>query len=283
MPRLAGAGEVGDSGGGTGECVAGLSQGFDCIRVDCMMMQPYYQDESVTIYHGDYREIVPELGEFELLLTDPPYDIHAGTGGGCFGDRDHLVNTGGFTDGGCDFGFLDGVDNWFCFCSRKQLPVVLSLAQSMPRWNLITWCKPNPVPTCNNKYLPDVEYVTHAFQSGRLFGDMRVKSSFMVHPCGNKTTRHPNEKPLKLVSKLVTLGSQLGETILDPFAGSGTTGRAAKDLGRKAVLIEIEERYCEIAAYRMRQEVLSGIEKDATYFAIAEARIARADPAYRLL
>ena len=85
---------------------------------------------------------------------------------------------------------------------------------------------------------------------------MPVKSSFMVHPCGNKATQHPNEKPLPLVSKLIALGTQPGDRILDPFAGSGTTGRAAKDLGRKAVLIEIEEKYCEIAANRMRQEVL---------------------------
>ena len=220
------------------------------------MREPYYQDEAVTIYHGDCREIVPELGRFDLLLTDPPYDIHAGKGGGCFGDRDHLVNTGGFTDGGVDWTFLTGIENWFCFCSRLQLPGLLEVAKKGRRWNLLTWCKPNPVPTCNNKYLPDVEFIVHSFQSGRLFGDMSVKSSFIVYPCGNKETEHPNEKPRPIIDKLIALGSQPGETILDPFAGSGTTGRAAKDLGRKAVLIEIEERYCEIAARRMGQEVL---------------------------
>jgi len=218
--------------------------------------QPYYQDAAVTIYCGSCEDILPTLGRFDLLLTDPPYDVHAGKGGGCFGNRDHLVNTGGFTDGGVDFAFLDGVPNWFCFCSRLQLPALLAVAQTAPRWNLLTWCKPNPVPTCNNKYLPDVEFVVHGFNSGRLFGDMSAKSCFMLHPCGNKETTHPNEKPLALVGKLVTLGTQPGETILDPFAGSGTTGRSAKDLGRKAVLIEREERYCEIAARRMQQEVL---------------------------
>ena len=67
---------------------------------------------------------------------------------------------------------------------------------------------------------------------------------------------HPCEKPLELISWCIQQADPVA-TILDPFAGSGTTGRAAKDLGRKAVLIEREERYCEIAAKRMAQEVLA--------------------------
>jgi DNA modification methylase len=66
---------------------------------------------------------------------------------------------------------------------------------------------------------------------------------------------HPCEKPLELMTWCISLAGDV-QTILDPFAGSGTTGRAAKDLGRKAVLIEREERYCEIAARRMAQGVL---------------------------
>lgn len=219
-------------------------------------MKPYYQDSAVTIYHGDCREIIPTLPKVDLMLTDPPYEVRAGYGGGEFGSRDHLVNTGGFTDMGVDYGFLDDFANWFCFCSRNQLQALLKKTNRKDRWNLLTWCKPNPVPTCCNKYLPDVEFIVHGFCKGRLFGEMEVKSSFLVEPCGNKVTDHPNEKPENLILKLVTLGSLEGETILDPFMGSGTTLRAAKDLGRKAIGIEIEERYCEIAARRMAQEVL---------------------------
>jgi site-specific DNA-methyltransferase (adenine-specific) len=220
-------------------------------------VKPYFDDgKGIVIYHGDCREIVPTLGKFDLLLTDPPYEVKAGAGGGAFGQRDHLINTGGFTDAGFDMSILDFCENWFCCCSRKQLRELIAKAELMHRWNLITWCKPNPVPTCCNKYLPDVEYVVHAFQKGRLYGEMNVKSSYVEIPCGNKQTSHPNEKPISLITKLVTLGTQEGETILDPFAGSGTTGRAAKDLGRKCTMIEREEKYCEIAARRMQQEVL---------------------------
>ncbi len=68
---------------------------------------------------------------------------------------------------------------------------------------------------------------------------------------------HPCPKPYKIMTKMVVLGSTEGDTILDPFMGSGTTLRAAKDLGRKAIGIEIEERYCEIAARRLSQEVFA--------------------------
>jgi site-specific DNA-methyltransferase (adenine-specific) len=67
---------------------------------------------------------------------------------------------------------------------------------------------------------------------------------------------HPCPKPLGWINWAVSLGSLEGETVLDPFMGSGTTLRAAKDLGRKAIGIEIEEKYCEIAVRRLRQEVL---------------------------
>lgn len=219
-------------------------------------MKPYYEHGGIVIYHADCREILPTLGKVDAVVTDPPYLIHAGHGGGCFGGRDHLVNTGGFTDSGCDYSFLSPFPNWICFCSRAQLIELLIIASTGGcRWNLITWAKPNPVPTCHNKYLPDVEYIVHRFQSGRLFGDMADKPSFIICPCGNKETDHPNEKPIRVIQKLISLSTQENETILDPFMGSGTTLRAAKDMNRQAIGIELEEKYCEIAARRMEQEV----------------------------
>ena len=68
--------------------------------------------------------------------------------------------------------------------------------------------------------------------------------------------QHPTEKPTELSGHFLRLHSAPDDIVLDPFMGSGTTLRAAKDLGRKAIGIEIEEKYCEIAAKRLAQEVL---------------------------
>jgi DNA modification methylase len=213
----------------------------------------YYDHAGIQIHLGDCREILPGL-RADVVVTDPPYRIHAGEGGGAFGGRSHLVETGGFTDGGCDHSFLEGFSDWFCFASLSQVPGLLARA-GVERVTLLTWCKPNPVPTCNGKYLPDVEYVVHRRSRGRLFGTMRDKSCYEVRPCGQKETHHPNEKPIGFVARLIRLGSREGETVMDPFMGSGTTLVAAKLEGRRAIGIEIEERYCEIAAKRLAQEV----------------------------
>lgn len=217
-------------------------------------MKPYYETDLGKLYHGDCLEIMPELEPVDLVLTDPPYEIHAGFGGGCFGKRNHLVKTGGFTDSGCNYKFLKRFKNWFVFCSLKQLDELLKSASMREHRNLITWCKPNPVPTCNNKYLPDVEYVVHGFSKGRLFGKYNNKSSFAIIPCGNKKTKHPNEKPVILLLKLLVSGSEERNLILDPFIGSGTTAIACEKLNRRWIGIEISKEYCEIAKQRIINE-----------------------------
>ena len=219
--------------------------------------KPYYEHAGQTIYLGDCREILPHLPKVDLVLTDPPYLLNAGDGGsGFLSHRKCLVKTDGFTDGGVDYSFLDAFDNWFCFCSRLQLPELIQKASEKERWNLLSWCKPSCTPFCFNKYLPDVEFAVHVWGKGRLFGEMKDKASYVVEATGNKDSGHPNQKPLTVIKKFVKLGSQEGETVLDPFMGSGTTLVAAKQLGRKGIGIEIEERYAEIAALRLSQEVM---------------------------
>ena len=203
------------------------------------MRKPYYQDESVTIYHGDCREIVPELGSFDLLLTDPPYGIER------FNKPD-----GGNSAKIRSFGHLDTPWN-----AAKPTAALLSLVMEC--------CDRHVIFGMNNLDLPPTEHfiVWDKGQKMPSFAECELAWSSLSTPAKIARIRfvcgkgHPAEKPLELMTWCISLAGDV-QTVLDPFSGSGTTGRAAKDLGRKAVLIEIEERYCEIAARRMGQEVL---------------------------
>lgn len=219
-------------------------------------MKPYYEENGITIYHSDCLDILPSLPKIDLVITDPPYLV-AAQGGGEFGKRAyfHEISNRGF-DKGFKSELLDNFSDWFCFCGKQQLPDILTRVQNGDNWMLLTWCKTNPTPLTNNNYLPDTEYILHRYSKGRLFGSYKDKSRFFVSPNGQNYIDHPTVKPLEIIIKLLNLGSQVGELILDPFMGSGTTLRAAKDLGRKAIGIEIEEKYCEIAVQRLRQEIL---------------------------
>jgi DNA modification methylase len=226
-------------------------------------VKPFYSEDGITIYHGDCREILPTLdvSAVDLLLTDPPYELTA-TGGGIGAKRAYLAGIAGHIDGGFDMGLVRSFRNWIVFCAKAQLTRLLAIAEeSSKRWALITWNKPNPTPLVNANYLPDTEYIVHCFGSSKdLFGRYEDRSRFIVHPGVQSAAAigHPTSKPLPVMNKLVALGSDTGHLVLDPYCGSGSTLRAAKDLGRRAIGIEIEERYCEIAAKRLSQRVLFG-------------------------
>lgn len=218
------------------------------------VLKPYYETNLGKLYNCDCIEFMKTLdaGSVDLVLTDPPYLLPGMKGAGCFGGRDSLTGTKGFTDMGFDTSILNQFANWMCFCSRHNIVEVLS--QCKARWNILHWCKPNPVPTCNNKYLSDIEYCVHNWTKGRLFGEFKDKSLFMVLPCGNKETKHPNEKPLKLMYKLLRNGSQEQDLIFDPFAGSGTTAVACERLNRRWIACELDPEYCELAKKRIAKE-----------------------------
>lgn len=207
-----------------------------------------------TVIHGDCREYLPLLPNVDLVLTDPPYEIE-GRGGGIGAKRQYLADIVGFTDCGFDTALLAGFDNWIVFCGKPQLTGIIAAAADR-RWMLVTWNKPDPTPLCGGNYLPDTEYIIHAFRSGRLFGEYADKARFIVHPVPRDRFGHPNVKPIAVIEKMLRLGSEFGNTVVDLFLGSGTTLRACKDLGRRGIGIELEEKYCEIAAKRLEQGVL---------------------------
>ena len=213
----------------------------------------YQPREGITLYCGNCLDILPTLTGIDAVITDPPYEIVA-TGGGIGAKRQYLHDTAGFTDCGFDYRVLSPFDNWVCFGSLKQVPKLIEQVADR-RWMLVTWNKPNPTPLSNGNYLPDTEYIIHAWR-GKLYGEYRDKARFIVHPAGDtEGGNHPNEKPVRVVTKMVRMASALGATVLDPFMGSGTTGVACIRTGRKFIGIEIDPTHYATACRRIDNEL----------------------------
>jgi DNA modification methylase len=201
-------------------------------------IRPYYQDSAVTIFCGDCREIVPLLGRFSLLLTDPPYGLRDKLQGGTWGKS---------FDGDYRDWDASSPEEWMLqmLIEKTRLQIIWggNYHQLPASRGWLVWNKPERGLT-----MADAELAwTNRDCNIRTYDGSRNQDGKRVHP---------TQKPEKLMRWCIQQAGEV-QTILDPFAGSGTTGRAAKDLGKTAVLIEREERYCEIAARRLSQEVLA--------------------------
>ncbi len=202
------------------------------------MLSPYYEHGGITIYHGDCREVLPSIGPVDLVLTDPPYGLGDRWQGGTWGSAPEYADARRW-DVRVDESFL----GLLVAAGRQAIMWGGNYYAMPPCRGLLAWVKSNAVPT-----MADLEIAWTTF-------DRPAKAwSSGVNPDGKHL--HPTQKPIGLMRWCIQQTDGDSETILDPFMGSGTTLRAAKDLGRKAIGIEIEERYCEIAANRLRQEVL---------------------------
>lgn len=209
-------------------------------------MTPYYQDDWCTIYHADSREALPSLGKFDLVLTDPPYGMDYQSARRTEWQRKPKI--AGDDDYPKWIFDLEPRVALFACCRWDNLP-----AMPIPR-SFIVWDK------CRHG-MGDLEHEfgrqweAIAFYPGPHHVFIKRPVDVIRVPCIPPTSLvHPNEKPPEMWTPIIQTHSG---NILDPFMGSGTTLRAAKDLGRHATGIEIEERYCEVAAKRLAQEVLS--------------------------
>ena len=218
-----------------------------------MSIKPYYQHQGITIYHGDCREILPELGRFDLLLTDPPYGIKAGAkgkvgGGGipAFGGK--FVPARDYGTHSWDDSPIDQelIDSAVAMC--KQAIIWGGNYYAMPpspSW--LVWDKRNGA-----NYFADCELAWSNL------GCAVRKIEHLWHGMlrkDNEERFHPTQKPLGVMSWCISLSKTAG-SVLDPFMGSGTTLLAAKLHGLTAVGIEMSEKYCEVAAMRLSQDSL---------------------------
>ncbi len=197
-------------------------------------MTPYYSDDAVTIWHADCRDVLPTLEPVDLVLTDPPYGL-------------------AFKDAEWDAEIPD----WLPLAQALAKTVAFTTAPTTmwdyprPDW-VACWYRPAAQSRTSfggfNHWTPVLIY-------GECHLKVDVRNLHAMSVAQPSGYAHPSPRPVELMRWL--LEGLDGATVLDPFMGSGTTLRAAKDLGRKAIGIEIEERYCEIAAKRMSQTVMA--------------------------
>jgi site-specific DNA-methyltransferase (adenine-specific) len=200
-------------------------------------MTPYYQDESVCIYHGDCREVLRFLPKTDLLLTDPPYGVLSESGSAA------TRRSGGNKDAGVmawDVAPDSDLLARLCAHARSQMIWGGCHLQLQPTFGYLVW----------DKQIDGLNFGEVEFCWTNLKFAPRVFRYRAVGVDGGKV--HPTQKPEALMRWCMSFAGA-NDAVLDPFMGSGTTLVAAKRLGRKAIGIEIDEKYCDIAVNRLRQ------------------------------
>ena len=216
-------------------------------------------------------------GSVDLVVTDPPYEIVAGGAGGAFGANKRAYHvayadldgekrvTAGIRCNGFNFAVLDECCrvlkkiNVYVWCSKLQVRKLLQYFEERGCvTDILAWHKTNPVPTCNNTYLSDTEYLIFAREKGvKVYGSYATKKKWYVTPT-NKADKvkygHPTIKPLEIIRNVVINSTEPGAVVLDPFMGSGTTAVACRETGRNFIGFEIDPKYHAIALQRITDE-----------------------------
>lgn len=244
----------------------------------------YYEDEHVTIYCGNAVAVLSDMetGVLGGCITDPPYS----SGGQFRADRTNHSAASKYSKAAApppDFtgdnrdqrAFLAWCSVWmgevlrvcepgapmFAFTDWRQLPTVTDAIQC-GGWNwqgLFVWNKVNGRPQ-KNRPTQSIEYLVYGVsgqvRAGESDAFVCLQPIITAAPPSTDEREHITEKPVDVIQYVVPLFRE-GTTIVDPFCGSGTTGVAAKALGRRAILIDHDEHWCEVAARRCSQQVLA--------------------------
>jgi site-specific DNA-methyltransferase (adenine-specific) len=244
---------------------------------------PYYADDWATIYHGDCEAVLPTLGSFSLAITSPPYNmglVPGGNGRGMYRPG-AAVKGGRFRDGYGTHGDAlpqQEYDQWqrrvlgllwdhvnlALFYNHRprvehgklRLPLSMDFGSLPAPRQIIVWDRGTGIDVTLRAFCTRQEWIILFARPEFNLVDHAASGMGDVWRLGMETTEtgHPAPFPLSLPTRCIAAVDDV-VSVLDPFMGSGTTLRAAKDAGVRAVGIDIEERYCEIAARRLSQEV----------------------------
>jgi site-specific DNA-methyltransferase (adenine-specific) len=221
-----------------------------------VVLKPYYDEDGITIYHGDCREILPLLNVVDFVCTDPPYGVGLGIDNNQTKDSSHLAKRG-----------YDGYEDTYENFTAMIVPRLNAAIERAGRAAVFTGPhiheqrKPSVIggiwhpsaigrtPWGSKNFLPVLFYGNP--KNPGLHRPTVIRSTAVTEANG-----HPCPKPIEWIRWLILMGTADEDVVLDPFMGSGTSLLAAKELGRKAIGIEINRRYCDIAVNRLSQSVL---------------------------
>jgi site-specific DNA-methyltransferase (adenine-specific) len=207
--------------------------------------EPYYEEPGITIYCADCRDVLPHLPKVDLVLTDPPYGVG--------------VKYAGFVDGKEELCRL--IASTFSMIRKSASVVFLTPGNEniflYPQPDhILSWMILGGAGLCDWGFTCWHAVLAYGADPYLVAGKGSYPDAWL-HQESTVKNGHPCPKPLGIWKRILSRGSvNDSDTILDPFMGSGTTLVAAKQLGRRAIGIEIERKYCDIAIERLRQEVL---------------------------
>jgi DNA modification methylase len=230
-----------------------------------------------------YIKDIPDKS-IDLVVTDPPYRIHADSGGGLNNSRKWLKNV---HDSNLDefepkF-FLEDIKrvlkvfNAYIFCSKNLLEDYIAFAkENNYNWDLLIMGKSNPIPTKNNKYLPDIEYIFYIREKGACFNNLNGKENYYKYRKIKMTSvkpskyGHPTEKPIHIIRDLIEISSNKNDIVLDTFSGSGTVAIACRDLYRQYIAFEIDELFYNNSLKRLDDKSIYNNIEQKTLFDLDE-------------
>jgi DNA modification methylase len=223
---------------------------------------PFYMDSDITIYNEDCLNVIDSLPPIDCIITDPPYGINFNRGYNK--EYKQLVNG---DDGFTVMFFLDEMLALY----QKKLKVggaiyLFTRYDVMPYWwikikryftakNIIIWDKGGGgIGDLEGNYANDYEMIIYATNGRHLLNGKREGAVWNIPKV--KTEHHPTQKPESIIKKIIEKSCPANGLILDPYMGSGTTLLAAKNLGRKAIGIELSREYCDVAKGRLTKKDL---------------------------
>lgn len=226
----------------------------------------------IRIYNQDCLEMMKDIpnGSIDLIVTDPPYLISATNGGGTINNIKKLnkslqdLTNADITNGydivrfGKEFVRVMKEINIYVWCNKVQIQDYFNFYVNKLgcKYDIICWHKTNALPTYSNKYLSDTEYLLY-FRKGKgkcfpqSYEDAKTYYIAPINLKDKRKYKHPTIKPLEITERIIRNSSREGQVVFDPFMGSGTTGVAAIQNGRRFIGCEINQEYFEIAKRRI--------------------------------